>query len=289
MNLQVFLYILVVPYSAWAISYFSFNLLDLRKPSKYSYPMIFLISLLYLGIGTFLRLYSITLGTSVIQICYLTIILFLYNNKITQKIFCYLLFQVTSTAVEVITINLFLIFNYFTSDYYMSASDVNYSLQNIVSPILIGIVDCIIGVFFFTRETQILKGRLAHIKAFTLLQIILPIVAPIIGQSFILYRMESIWAIPLSMIYWSLCILCYPIFINGLKNLTKQEEQRLINQHRLQLIKNQLEASKKLESEYQSLRKWNHDVENHLLALSYLMDMKRYDEASEYLKKISDI
>lgn len=289
MNLQVFLYILVVPYSAWAISYFSFNLLDLRKPGKYSYPMIFLISLLYLGIGTFLRLYSITLGTSVIQICYLTIILFLYNNKITQKIFCYLLFQVTSTAVEVITINLFLIFNYFTSDYYMSASDVNYSLQNIASPILIGIVDCIIGVFFFTRETQILKGRLAHIKAFTLLQIILPIVAPIIGQSFILYRMESIWAIPLSMIYWSLCILCYPIFINGLKNLTKQEEQRLINQHRLQLIKNQLEASKKLESEYQSLRKWNHDVENHLLALSYLMDMKRYDETSEYLKKISDI
>lgn len=289
MNLQVFLYILVVPYSAWAISYFSFNLLDLRKPGKYSYPMIFLISLLYLGIGTFLRLYSITLGTSVIQICYLTIILFLYNNKITQKIFCYLLFQVTSTAVEVITINLFLIFNYFTSDYYMSASDVNYSLQNIASPILIGIVDCIIGVFFFTRETQILKGRLAHIKALTLLQIILPIVAPIIGQSFILYRMESIWALPLSMIYWSLCILCYPIFINGLKNLTKQEEQRLINQHKLQLIKNQLETSKKLETEYQSLRKWNHDVENHLLALSYLMDMKRYDEASEYQKKISDI
>lgn len=289
MNPQILLYIIVAPYSAWAVSYFTFHLLDLRWSLNRPFSVILTTSMLFLGTGTFLRLFSITLGTTVVQISYLCIIFFFYKNKIIQKLFCFLLFLVTSTAIEVITINLFLIFNYFTSDFYIGASDVNLNLQNLMSPILIGITDCTIGIFFFLKETRILQGRLAYIKAVTLLQIILPIVAPIIGQSFILYKMDTIFVIPLSIIYWCLCFVCYPLFLNGLKKLTQQEEQRLQNQYKLQLVKKQLDASKKLENEYQSLRKWNHDVENHLLALSYLMDMERYDEAYEYQKKITDI
>ncbi|WP_373218536.1 hypothetical protein [Ruminococcus sp. 5_1_39BFAA] len=48
------------------------------------------------------------------------------------------------------------------------------------------------------------------------------------------------------------------------------------------LAKAQLESSKKMEQEYRKLRKWNHDIENHLLSLSYLMDMKKYEEAAAY-------
>ena len=34
------------------------------------------------------------------------------------------------------------------------------------------------------------------------------------------------------------------------------------------------------------LRKWNHDIENHLLSLSYLMDMKQYQTAQEYSQAV---
>lgn len=42
-----------------------------------------------------------------------------------------------------------------------------------------------------------------------------------------------------------------------------------------------------MEEEYQKLRKWNHDIENHLLSLSYLLDMKKYKDALAYCKKLT--
>ena len=42
-----------------------------------------------------------------------------------------------------------------------------------------------------------------------------------------------------------------------------------------------------LELEYQDLRKWNHDIENHLLSMNYLMKPEKYNEARQYLDSIS--
>ena len=47
-----------------------------------------------------------------------------------------------------------------------------------------------------------------------------------------------------------------------------------------------MEFSKELEKECMELRKWNHDIENHLLSLSYLMDMKQYQTAQEYSQAV---
>ena len=42
-----------------------------------------------------------------------------------------------------------------------------------------------------------------------------------------------------------------------------------------------------METEYQNLRKWNHDIENHLLSMNYLMQSEKYEEADRYLHNIS--
>lgn len=51
--------------------------------------------------------------------------------------------------------------------------------------------------------------------------------------------------------------------------------------------KEQLELMNSLELEYQDLRKWNHDIENHLLSMNYLMKTEKYNEARQYLDSIS--
>lgn len=39
-------------------------------------------------------------------------------------------------------------------------------------------------------------------------------------------------------------------------------------------MKKQINDSVQLSNEYASLRKWNHDIENHIMSVMYLMDMK---------------
>lgn len=50
------------------------------------------------------------------------------------------------------------------------------------------------------------------------------------------------------------------------------------------IAKEQLTFSQQVTEEYISLRKWNHDIENHLLSLAYLMDMENFKETKQYIK-----
>lgn len=78
-----------------------------------------------------------------------------------------------------------------------------------------------------------------------------------------------------------------PIFISGIRNLYIQEKNRILREKQVSLKKEQLELMNSLELEYQDLRKWNHDIENHLLSMNYLMKTEKYNEARQYLDSIS--
>ena len=51
-------------------------------------------------------------------------------------------------------------------------------------------------------------------------------------------------------------------------------------------MKKQMNDSVQLSNEYASLRKWNHDIENHIMSVMYLMDMKKYEEAGTYTTSV---
>ncbi|MBU5480794.1 hypothetical protein [Blautia sp. MSJ-19] len=40
------------------------------------------------------------------------------------------------------------------------------------------------------------------------------------------------------------------------------------------------------EQDYTNLKNWNHDVQNYMIGLAYLMDMRRYPEAFRYCEKL---
>ncbi|MGN8807203.1 MULTISPECIES: ATP-binding protein [unclassified Blautia] len=65
-----------------------------------------------------------------------------------------------------------------------------------------------------------------------------------------------------------------------------QHEKHIWHQQEALLLKKQLNSSKTLSAEYASLRKWNHDIENHLFSLSYLINAKNYSEADKYLESV---
>ena len=54
----------------------------------------------------------------------------------------------------------------------------------------------------------------------------------------------------------------------------------------IKLMKKQINDSVQLSNEYASLRKWNHDIENHIMSVMYLMDMKKYEEAETYTASV---
>ena len=88
------------------------------------------------------------------------------------------------------------------------------------------------------------------------------------------------------LIFCCLAIPVIPIFIRGLHNIRIQEQERTFHEKQILLLKEQLTFFDDIETEYQNLRKWNHDIENHMLSLNYLMKAGKYEEADKYLHNI---
>ena len=90
----------------------------------------------------------------------------------------------------------------------------------------------------------------------------------------------------LSIIYWFVCISSYLLFLRAVRSLDQQHREYLQKKMEIELIKKQMNDSVQLSNEYASLRKWNHDIENHIMSVMYLMDMKKYEEAGTYISSV---
>ena len=90
----------------------------------------------------------------------------------------------------------------------------------------------------------------------------------------------------LSIIYWIICIGSYLLFLRAVHSLAQQHREYLQKKMEIKLMKKQINDSVQLSNEYASLRKWNHDIENHIMSVMYLMDMKKYEEAETYTASV---
>ena len=57
--------------------------------------------------------------------------------------------------------------------------------------------------------------------------------------------------------------------------------------HQQMLLEEEIKHLHLLDDEYQKLYRWNHDTSNHLLALSLLIEQKKYDQALSYIHTLN--
>ena len=90
----------------------------------------------------------------------------------------------------------------------------------------------------------------------------------------------------LIVLYWFLNLLCCLIIARAFHNISVREKRHELLIQQMSFLQKQLEYTKDMEQEYRSVRKWNHDMENHLFSLNYLIRAKKYHEADAYLETI---
>ncbi len=88
----------------------------------------------------------------------------------------------------------------------------------------------------------------------------------------------------LLMCIFSLLFICCCIsFLRGLFSLKKLNEQRLQNEIIQKQLELQISHSQVLNQEYINIRKWNHEISNHLISISYLIEREDYSTADQYI------
>ena len=90
----------------------------------------------------------------------------------------------------------------------------------------------------------------------------------------------------LIVLYWFLNLLCCLIIARAFHNISLREKRHELLVQQMSFLQKQLEYTTEMEQEYQSVRKWKHDIENHLFSLNYLIHKQKYIHPDVYLETI---
>lgn len=213
----------------------------------------------------------------------LSIFLWHYGS-VKRKLLTYCLYTGMAMLLEMLIMSLFS-FAQRLLYHRLSSMIGEISVQTSTDLIIISIIFLIIG-------NPMCKVIVDFTGAVSRFSSILPIVQIIFPYYWFCIVLSMIYAfnVPFEsylFLFAAITIPVVPIFISGIRNLYLQEKNRILREKQVSLKKEQLELMNSLELEYQDLRKWNHDIENHLLSMNYLMKTQKYNEARQYLDSIS--
>lgn len=157
--------------------------------------------------------------------------------------------------------------------------------------ILISIFSFLSGSFFCLLAYQaasIFKNYFTVLKSDYILKLCFYYMVVIFFQNMITSSAsvkESLFILPVFIV--STIIMCI-LFDRVLKQISTQSQEIALKKQKVDLLETQLTSYKDTEAQYMSIRHWNHDIANHLMALSHLIESSQYEEAKEYIKHITE-
>ena len=283
--INLFLDILAAVYTSFAILYFSRRLLPVRNKIS----LFFLLILFTLPMSLCFLMKRSTLSgefTILIQLLILGCVFIGFHASFLQKLAIYFIFVLLETCAEIVASSVFLQIHNLLFPAVMYTPSTLRSQCSPVEFLIIQFFNMALGLFLLEKVAHILQQCFSYLKTVTFFELLSPVILPALTNNLLALPCSLFLRIFFCILYWVLCILGFFLFYRAICTLRLQHENHICHQQEALLLKKQLNASKTLSAEYASLRKWNHDIENHLFSLSYLINAKNYSEADKYLESV---
>ena len=283
--INLFLDILAAVYTNFAILYFSRRLLPVRNKIS----LFFLLILFTLPMSLCFLMKRSTLSgefTILIQLLILGCVFIGFHASFLQKLAVYFIFVLLETCAEIVASSVFLQIHNLLFPAVMYTPSTLRSQCSPVEFLSIQFFNMVLGLFLLKKVAHILQQCFSYLKTVTFFELLSPVILPALANNLLALPCSLFLRIFFCILYWVVCILGSFLFYRAICTLRLQHEKHICHQQEALLLKKQLNASKTLSAEYASLRKWNHDIENHLFSLSYLINAKNYSEADKYLEAV---
>lgn len=157
------------------------------------------------------------------------------------------------------------------------------TVETVPQMIMMCLLYMLSNLFIVPGAVRLLKKYHHILPLGTIALLLLPVQVYSLEQGILLHH-EQLDILPfLIALYFVLGFLAFiPVFC-GFRSVDRHARTSAAAETRLELLQKQLDHSRAVEARYQSIRKWNHDFENHLFSLEWLMEQQKFAEARKYL------
>ena len=224
-----------------------------------------------------------SMGSWLIQLTLLLLTVFYFSDPLKKKISTFLILicilAVSENIAVMFTLPIYTLIHHEESFRY----NLLYTSGEMLFLI---IIDFFVALLFIKKLVPLIRNYSHSIQLTTIAELLFPIQASSLFMGILLYRENSPWLKWLIILYWFLNLLCCLIIARAFHNISVREKRHELLIQQMSFLQKQLEYTKDMEQEYRSVRKWNHDMENHLFSLNYLIRTQKYLEADVYLETI---
>lgn len=269
-------------YTPIAITYLMVHLLPYKQKLK-SPKVIFFCYFVPIFLLTLHRTWTnSSLSALLLQLSILLNCLFLFEGKLRSRLAAFyivfsILFTNESLAMALAPLSHWLLTGNMLSHVNLTL------LQDIPDMLLVNFWYISVGSLILWISGKLLKHSRNIVPLGTIGLLLLPIQLTALGQGILPVQASAKTFYFAVFLYVLLSAAGYfPVF-KGLSRISKEATQAAKTEAKLSLYRRQLDTSEKFAKNYQQLRKWNHDVENHLFSLAWLLEQKQYEKAADYL------
>lgn len=265
----------------WLAFHFYDQILERKFQSIHPYRrMVFLQALICCFV--FLFIDNKVIYALVSMLSFLFLVLFFYKNNLYSRLNGYfMIFFIMVFTETAICIILYFIIKMFSENRQISFTMIQHPSAGLA--IVISGTALILDFFSFRKIGVCVKKYQHHLASPWMLKtgsavLGLLVMLNLFGgvENKVLFRWYSV-------LFWLATLVITYFFRSSLKDFEAAHQEMGQMKLKKKQINRQLEYYDSMDREYQRIRKWNHDLSNHLLSLAYLIEQDKIPEARQYM------
>lgn len=245
-------------------------------------------ALLLLGIWKLTKAQLVTMISFILPITWIfNNILFLKGTK-SFKVSLAFASYVISICIESITATVLAILSILFPKAHIISVNIG-RFGNTLTIVLVSSIEMvfILIVYHFIKKFLVQLSYMVNAKL--IIRVAIPMVI-IIMLSNISGVVPPIWSIIVIHLIVALLSawIAWKLYCRGLIIIGEQERKHIDKIYKIETLAAEIQHLHRMDREYRRLRHWNHDIKNHLTAISHLISQRKYEDAEKYMKELTE-
>ena len=245
-------------------------------------------ALLLLGIWKLTKAQVVTIVSFILPITWIfNNILFLKGTK-SFKVSLAFASYVISICIESITATVLAILSILFPKAHIISVNIG-RFGNTLTIVLVSSIEMvfILIVYHFIKKFLVQLSYMVNAKL--IIRVAIPMVI-IIMLSNISGVVPPIWSIIVIHLVVALLSawIAWKLYCRGLIIIGEQERKHIDEIYKMETLDAEIQYLHRMDREYRRLRHWDHDMKNHLTAISHLISQRKYEDAEKYMKELTE-
>lgn len=244
-------------------------------------------ALLLLGIWKLAKAQLVTMISFILPITWIfNNILFLKGTK-SFKVSLAFASYVISICIESITATILSLLSILFPKAHIISVNIG-RFGNTLSIVLVSSIEIVFILIIYHFIKKFLEQLSYMVNAKLIIRVAIPMVITIMLSN-ISGVVPPVWSVIVIHLIVALLSawIAWKLYCRGLIIIGEQERQHINEIYKIEILATEIQHLHRMDREYRRLRHWNHDIKNHLAAISYLISQRKYEDAEKYMKELT--